>query len=58
MAILPIFPEPHLVEKAKMLWNGSLTRALDIFDIFWHTLPFWILFIKQRVEKNNVKEIG
>jgi len=35
----PFVPEPHLVEKMRMLVDGTLTRALDIFDVFWHLLP-------------------
>ena len=39
----PFVPEPHLVEKARMLAAGSLTRPLDIFDVFWHLLPAALL---------------
>ena len=27
-------PEPHLVEKMRMLAEGTLTKPLDIFDVF------------------------
>jgi len=30
------WPEPHLVEKLGMLAAGTLTRPLDIFDLFMH----------------------
>ena len=33
MAVAPVTPEPHLVEKLKMLFAGTLTRPLDIFDL-------------------------
>lgn len=36
-------PEPHLVEKARMLAQGTLTRPLDIFDVLWHLLPAVLL---------------
>ncbi|MBJ6800125.1 RND transporter [Geomonas propionica] len=39
----PFVPEPHLVEKVKMLLSGTLVRPLDIFDLFWHTWPFALL---------------
>jgi len=39
----PFVPEPHLVEKARMLAEGRLTRPLDIFDVFWHLLPSALL---------------
>ncbi len=46
MAILPVQPEPHLVEKWRMFLEGTLTRPLDIFDVFWHLLPTFILVLK------------
>ena len=42
----PFLPEPHLVEKARMLTQGRLARPLDIFDLFWHLLPAALLGIK------------
>lgn len=42
----PFVPEPHLVEKARMLAEGRLTRPLDIFDVFWHLLPAILLWLK------------
>ena len=42
----PFMPEPHLIEKARMLAEGRLTRPLDIFDVFWHLLPVLLLGIK------------
>ena len=42
----PFVPEPHLVEKARMLAEGRLTRPLDIFDVFWHLLPAILLGLK------------
>jgi hypothetical protein len=42
----PFVPEPHLVEKARMLAEGTLTRPLDIFDVAWHLLPAGLLAIR------------
>ncbi|MEW6120902.1 MAG: RND transporter [Pseudomonadota bacterium] len=42
----PFVPEPHLVEKMRMLSEGSLTRAIDIFDVFWHLLPAALLAVR------------
>ncbi len=42
----PFVPEPHLVEKARMLAQGTLTRPLDIFDVFWHLLPAALLGVR------------
>ena len=33
MAVAPITPEPHLIEKLRMLFSGTLTRPLDVFDL-------------------------
>ena len=43
LAIAPIFPEPHLVEKLRLLVNGELTKALDIFDFLFHAVPLLLL---------------
>ncbi len=42
----PFTPEPHLVEKARMLAEGTLTRPIDIFDVFWHLLPGGLLALR------------
>jgi hypothetical protein len=42
----PFVPEPHLVEKMRMLADGTLTRPLDVFDVFWHLLPASLLAAK------------
>lgn len=48
MVVAPIVPEPHLVEKVRMLWQGTLQRPLDIFDLCLHLAPalllIWRLF--------------
>ena len=46
MAVAPISPEPHLVEKFRMLAQGSLTRPMDIFDLVYHLVPMVILALK------------
>jgi len=46
MAGAPFVPEPHLVEKARMLANGTLSRPIDIFDVFWHLFPAILLALK------------
>lgn len=42
----PFVPEPHLIEKMRMLSEGTLKRPIDIFDMFWHLLPVALLAIK------------
>jgi hypothetical protein len=42
----PFVPEPHLVEKMRMLSQGTLTRFIDIFDVLWHLLPAALLGVR------------
>jgi hypothetical protein len=49
----PFVPEPHLVEKMRMLADGALTRPLDIFDVFWHLLPATLLVVKFLRHRGN-----
>lgn len=48
MGVAPITPEPHLVEKMRMLLQGVLTRPLDIFDLFIHAAPLALLALRVR----------
>lgn len=45
-ALAPFQPEPHLIEKLRMLFEGTLTRPIDIFDLFMHSLPVALLVIR------------
>ena len=47
MLFAPFTPEPHLLEKSRMLINGELTKGIDIFDLFWHS--FWVLLLLLRL---------
>ncbi len=46
MAVAPITPEPHLVEKTRMLFQGTLTRPIDIFDLLFHITPMVLLALR------------
>ncbi|MBF0588683.1 MAG: hypothetical protein HQL53_06110 [Magnetococcales bacterium] len=46
IAPYPIAPEPHLLEKLRMLSEGTLTKPLDIFDLLWHSAAWVIVGIK------------
>ena len=46
LALAPFHPEPHLWQKLKMLADGTLTRPIDIFDLFLHGAPLVLLIIK------------
>ena len=43
LGLAPFRPEPHLVEKLRMLANGQLVRPLDIFDLLLHGAPFLLI---------------
>lgn len=42
----PFLPEPHLLEKIRMLFSGELSKPIDIFDLFWHLTPLTLLLIR------------
>jgi len=44
LGLAPFSPEPHIWEKLKMLFSGTLVSPIDIFDFLLHGSP-WILFI-------------
>lgn len=46
LGLAPFIPEPHLVEKLKMLVNGHLNRPVDMFDLLLHGGPLLILMLK------------
>ena len=43
LGLAPFRPEPHLVEKLRMLANGQLTAPIDIFDLFLHGAPLLLI---------------
>jgi len=36
LGLAPMQPEPHLVEKLRMLSQGVLSKPIDIFDLIMH----------------------
>ena len=46
MLLAPFRPMPHVIEKLMMLKNGTLTKPIDIFDLFYHFIPTIILLLK------------
>ena len=56
MMLAPFTPEPHLLEKSRMLINGELTKGIDIFDLFWHSIFLILLLIKLVRLKKPVHE--
>ena len=46
LAVAPITPEPHLIEKLRMLSAGTLVQPIDIFDLLLHTVPLALLVVR------------
>ncbi|MFZ5428159.1 MAG: hypothetical protein ACOZEN_14425 [Thermodesulfobacteriota bacterium] len=46
LGFAPFFPQPHIVEKLRMLFDGNLKKPLDVFDLLWHAWPFALLGYK------------
>ena len=46
LGLAPFFPQPHIVEKLRMLFAGNLVRPIDIFDLLMHATPFALLLAK------------
>jgi hypothetical protein len=46
LGVAPILPEPHLIEKIRMLSQGTLTQPIDIFDLLLHTVPLGLLALR------------
>ncbi len=46
LGLAPLRPEPHLVEKLRMLLGGTLSRPIDIFDLVLHGTPAVLLVVR------------
>lgn len=46
LGIAPVTPEPHLVEKLRLLSQGALVRPIDIFDLLMHSAPLVLVALK------------
>jgi hypothetical protein len=46
LGLAPFAPEPHLVEKLRMLSQGTLHKPIDIFDLIMHATPVVLIVVK------------
>jgi len=53
MLLVPFKPMPHVLEKILMLFDGTLHKPIDIFDLFFHCAPFILLVLKFIREQRN-----
>lgn len=56
LGMAPVAPEPHLVEKTRMLFRGTLSRPIDIFDFLFHLFPFLLLAARLLVTSRKKNE--
>ncbi|VAW71242.1 hypothetical protein MNBD_GAMMA12-1437 [hydrothermal vent metagenome] len=45
LAVVPL-GDPHLLQKLKMLFSGSLIKGIDYFDLLMHSTPTILLIVK------------
>ena len=57
IGLAPFVPQPHLVEKIKMLIAGGLVKPIDIFDLFLHGLPWCLLLAKALLVLRNSRSV-
>lgn len=46
LGLAPFVPEPHLLEKLRMLAQGTLSRPIDILDLLLHGTPWMLLILR------------
>ena len=46
LGLAPFAPEPHLLEKLRMLSSGQLSRLIDVVDLLLHASPVVLLVLK------------
>ena len=48
IGLAPLFPEPHVWEKLRMMVQGNLILAIDWFDLLMHGTPWVLVVLKIR----------
>ncbi|MBU0481438.1 MAG: RND transporter [Proteobacteria bacterium] len=57
MLLAPFSPMPHAFEKISLLFNGQLSKPIDIFDLFFHLTPALLLLLKLVMPAETTKDI-
>jgi len=55
LGLAPYAPEPHVVEKLKMLVAGTLVKPIDMFDLVMHG-SLWVVLVLKIVRQFTVKK--
>ena len=56
LGLAPFSPEPHVLEKLRLLMNGELRRPIDVFDLLLHGAP-WLLLLAKLVRTLQIRRI-
>lgn len=56
IGLSPFRPEPHLVEKLRMLFSAELTRPIDIFDLVFHAAPILLMVYRIYIHFSDRKK--
>ena len=46
LGLAPFPPEPHLLEKLRLLTQWQLSRPIDVFDLVLHGTPLLLVVLK------------
>ena len=46
LSLAPFHPQPHLVEKVGMLWQGTLSPPIEVLDLSFHGAPAVLLAVR------------
>ena len=58
LGLAPFTPEPHLLEKLRMLTVGELVKPVDVFDLVMHGAPWALLFFKLYFLTTKIKQVN
>ena len=54
LGLAPFSPEPHLVQKLWMLFEGDLSSPVDVFDLVFHgSLPLLLVLKLARLGRSS-----
>lgn len=57
LGLAPFTPEPHLLEKLKMLTAGELVKPIDFFDLALHGTPWVLIILKLLLQLQRSRKV-
>lgn len=58
LGLAPLHPEPHLLEKLRLLGAGQLVRPMDIFDLILHGAPLLLVLGKLLARRHDDSSVN